>query len=93
MRVVSPAPRADPILVGAAFAIAWTPWVGSTLGAILPAASLSGSATRGAYLMAWHSAGLALPRLATAIFFDHATTAFAVVKRYYRAVLPRAAWC
>ncbi len=79
--------RGGPILAGAAFAIAWTPCVGPTLGAILTAASLSGSATRGAYLMAWYSAGLALPFLATAIFFDRATTAFAVVKRHYSAVL------
>ena len=36
--------RGGPIVAGAAFAIAWTPCIGPTLGAILSAASLSGSA-------------------------------------------------
>ena len=43
--LVQRAGRGGPILAGAAFAIAWTPCVGP----ILTAASLSGSATRGAY--------------------------------------------
>ena len=55
--LVQRAGRGGPILAGAAFAIAWTPCVGPTLGAILTAASLSGSATRGAYLMAWYFGG------------------------------------
>jgi cytochrome c-type biogenesis protein len=79
--------KGGPILAGGAFAIAWTPCVGPTLGAILTAASLSGSASHGAYLMAWYSAGLALPFLATAIFFDRATATFAIVKRHYGAVM------
>lgn len=79
--------RGGPVLAGAAFAIAWTPCVGPTLGASLTAASLSGSAAHGAYLMAWYSAGLAVPFLATALFFDRATTVFAVVRRHYGAVL------
>ncbi|WP_372789526.1 cytochrome c biogenesis CcdA family protein [Paraconexibacter sp.] len=79
--------RGGPVLAGAAFAIAWTPCVGPTLGAILTAAALTESAGRGAYLMAWYSAGLAVPFLATAIFFDRATATFAVVKRHYGAVL------
>src|SRR4029077_5685594 len=48
------------IVVGSAFAIAWTPCTGPTLGAILSAASLSGSAARGAFLLAVYSAGLAI---------------------------------
>ncbi len=79
--------KGGPVLAGAAFAIAWTPCVGPTLGAILTASALTESAGRGAYLMAWYSAGLALPFLATAVFFDRATRAFAVVKRHYSAVL------
>ena len=79
--------RGGPVFAGAAFAIAWTPCVGPTLGAILTASALTESAGRGAYLMAWYSAGLAVPFLATAIFFDRATRAFAIVKRHYGAVL------
>jgi cytochrome c-type biogenesis protein len=58
--------RGGPVLAGAAFAIAWTPCIGPTLGAILSAAALSETTGRGAYLLAWYSAGLAIPFLLTA---------------------------
>ncbi|MDQ3725031.1 MAG: cytochrome c biogenesis protein CcdA [Actinomycetota bacterium] len=76
-----------PIVAGAAFAIAWTPCIGPTLGAILTAASLSGSTGRGAFLLAVYSAGLAIPFLLTALAFSQMTTAFAVVKRHYQAIV------
>ena len=79
--------KGGPIVAGAAFAIAWTPCIGPTLGAILSAASLSGSAGRGAFLLAVYSAGLAIPFLLTAIAFSRMTTAFAVVKRHYAAIV------
>jgi cytochrome c-type biogenesis protein len=79
--------RGGPLVAGAAFAIAWTPCVGPTLGAILTAASLSDSAAHGAYLLAWYSAGLAIPFLLTAIAFNRMTTLFAVVKRHYAAIV------
>jgi cytochrome c-type biogenesis protein len=79
--------RGGPLLAGAAFAIAWTPCVGPTLGAILTAASLSESTARGAYLLAWYSAGLAIPFLLTAVAFNRMTTVFAVVKRHYAAIV------
>jgi cytochrome c-type biogenesis protein len=79
--------RGGPIVAGAAFAIAWTPCIGPTLGAILSAASLSGSAGRGAFLLAVYSAGLAIPFLLTAVAFSRATTAFAVVKRHYQVII------
>ncbi len=79
--------RGGPLVVGAAFAIAWTPCVGPTLGAILTAASLSNSAAHGAYLLAWYSAGLAIPFLLTAIAFNRMTTLFEVVKRHYAAIV------
>lgn len=79
--------RGGPIVVGAAFALAWTPCIGPTLAAILSAASLSGSAAHGAALLAVYSAGLAIPFLATALAFTRMTTAFAVVKRHYPAIM------
>jgi cytochrome c-type biogenesis protein len=79
--------KGGPIVAGAAFAIAWTPCIGPTLGAILSAAALSGSAGRGAFLLAVYSAGLAIPFLATALAFSRMTTAFAVVKRHYQAIV------
>ncbi len=79
--------RGGPIVAGAAFAIAWTPCIGPTLGAILGAASLSGSAAHGAFLLAVYSAGLAIPFILTAVAFSQMTTAFAVVKRHYQAIV------
>ena len=79
--------RGGPVVAGAAFAIAWTPCIGPTLGAILTAASLSDSAGRGAFLLAVYSAGLAIPFLLTAVAFSRMTTAFAVVKRHYQAIV------
>ena len=79
--------RGGPVVAGAAFAIAWTPCVGPTLGAILTAASLSESTGRGAYLLGWYSAGLAIPFLLTAVAFNRMTTLFAVVKRHYAAIV------
>jgi len=79
--------KGGPIVAGAAFAIAWTPCIGPTLGAILTAASLSDSAGHGALLLAVYSAGLAVPFLLTALAFSRMTTAFAVVKRHYQAIV------
>ena len=79
--------NSGPIVVGAAFAIAWTPCVGPTLAAILAAASLSDSAAHGALLLAFYSAGLAIPFLLTAIAFTRMTTAFAAVKRHYAVIM------
>jgi cytochrome c-type biogenesis protein len=76
-----------PLIAGAAFAIAWTPCIGPTLGAILSAAALSSSAGHGAVLLAFYSAGLAIPFLATSLAFGGMTSAFGVVKRHYGAVI------
>jgi cytochrome c-type biogenesis protein len=79
--------KGGPIVAGAAFAIAWTPCIGPTLGAILSAAALTDSAARGALLLAVYSAGLAVPFLLTAVAFSRMTTAFAVLKRHYRVIV------
>jgi cytochrome c-type biogenesis protein len=85
--LIERAGRGGPMIAGAAFAIAWTPCIGPTLGAILTAASLTDSALRGGLLLAVYSAGLAIPFLLTAVAFDRMTTAFAVVKRHYAALI------
>ncbi|HMT05998.1 MAG: sulfite exporter TauE/SafE family protein [Solirubrobacterales bacterium] len=79
--------KGGPLVAGAAFAFAWTPCIGPTLGAILSAASLTDSAARGALLLAVYSAGLAIPFLLTALAFNRMTTAFAVVKRHYGLII------
>jgi cytochrome c-type biogenesis protein len=76
-----------PLVAGVAFAVAWTPCVGPTLAAILSAAALSESAGHGALLLAFYSAGLGIPFLATALAFSRATSAFAAVKRHYAAII------
>ena len=79
--------RGGPILTGAAFALAWTPCTGPTLGAIVTAAGVSGSAAHGAFLLAVYCAGLGVPFLITGLAFGKATSALAVVKRHYPLVI------
>jgi cytochrome c-type biogenesis protein len=79
--------RGGPVVTGAAFALAWTPCTGPTLGAIISATGVSGSAAHGALLLAIYCLGLAIPFLITALAFGTATSAFAVVKRHYPIVI------
>jgi cytochrome c-type biogenesis protein len=85
--LMSRAGKGGPLLAGMAFAIAWTPCIGPTLGAILSAASLSSSAAHGALLLAVYSAGLGIPFLVTALAFSRMTTAFEAVKRHYTTIM------
>jgi cytochrome c-type biogenesis protein len=86
-RLMQRAGRGGPVLTGAAFALAWTPCTGPTLGAIVTAAGASHSAKHGAFLLAVYCAGLAVPFLITGLAFGKATAAFAVVKRHYPIVI------
>ena len=79
--------KGGPLIAGMAFAVAWTPCIGPTLGAILSAAALSSSAAHGALLLAVYSAGLGIPFLLTALAFSRMTTTFAVIKRHYTAIM------
>jgi cytochrome c-type biogenesis protein len=79
--------KGGPIVAGAAFSIAWTPCTGPALGGILTLAGIQGEVAHAAFLLAVYSAGLAVPFLLTALAFSRATTAFAVIKRHYRAIV------
>ena len=79
--------RGGPVLAGAAFALAWTPCTGPTLGAIVTAAGTSSSASHGAILLAVYCAGLGVPFLITGLAFGTATAAFAVIKRHYPVII------
>lgn len=79
--------RGGPLVAGAAFAIAWTPCTSITLGAILTQAAISSSAAHGALLLAFYSAGLAIPFLLIALAFERATAALAVVKRHFGVII------
>ncbi len=54
-------------LVGMAFGAGWTPCIGPVLGAILGLAATSGDVSRGMLLLAFYSAGLAVPFLIAAV--------------------------
>ncbi len=79
--------RGGPIVAGAAFAIAWTPCTSITLGAILTQAAVSSSAAHGALLLAFYSAGLAIPFLLITLAFDRAAGALGFVKRHFPVVI------
>jgi cytochrome c-type biogenesis protein len=86
-RLMQRAGRGGPMLTGAAFALAWTPCTGPTLGAIITATGVSGSAAHGALLLAVYCAGLGVPFLITGLAFGKATAALTIVKRHYPVVI------
>lgn len=75
-----------PIVAGLAFAVAWTPCVGPTLTSILAAAATSDTVGHGGVLLAFYSAGLAVPFLLTAVAFDRMATAFTWIREHYAIV-------
>jgi cytochrome c-type biogenesis protein len=86
-RLMERAGRSGPVLTGAAFALAWTPCTGPTLGAIITATGTSNSAAHGAFLLAVYCLGLGVPFLITGLAFGKATAAFAIIKRHYPIVI------
>jgi cytochrome c-type biogenesis protein len=72
-----------PVVAGLAFAIAWTPCTGPTLGAILAAAGASDTVGHGGVLLACYSLGLAVPVLLTAVAFDRMTGTFRWLRDHY----------
>jgi cytochrome c-type biogenesis protein len=56
-------------LLGFAFAFGWTPCIGPILATVLTFAATSETVTRGILLLAFYSAGLAVPFLLTALLF------------------------
>src|SRR4029453_17393551 len=81
--LISRAGSGGPLIAGAAFAVAWTPCVGPTLGAILTTASIQDTVGKGAILLAFYSLGLAVPFLLTAMAFTRAWSAFRWLRDRY----------
>jgi cytochrome c-type biogenesis protein len=81
--LISRAGSGGPLVAGAAFAFAWTPCVGPTLGSILTAASVSDTVAKGGILLLFYSLGLAVPFLLTAVAFTRATAAFRWLRNRY----------
>ena len=81
--LISRAGSGGPLVAGAAFAFAWTPCIGPTLGAILTAASTQDNLGDGAILLLFYSLGLSVPFLLTALAFTRAWGAFRWLRDRY----------
>jgi cytochrome c-type biogenesis protein len=81
--LIARAGSGGPLLAGAAFAVAWTPCVGPTLGSILTAAATQDAVGEGGVLLFFYSLGLAVPFLITAVAFTRATAAFRWLRDRY----------
>lgn len=75
-----------PVVAGLAFAIAWLPCTGPTLGAILTAASNQDTVGRGAVLLAFYALGLAVPFVLSALAFSSVSGVFRFFRDHYRAI-------
>jgi cytochrome c-type biogenesis protein len=75
-----------PVIAGLAFAVAWLPCTGPTLGAILTAASTQSTVGKGGVLLAFYSAGLAVPFVLSALLFTRVTVIFRFFRDHYRVI-------
>jgi cytochrome c-type biogenesis protein len=75
-----------PVVAGLAFAIAWLPCTGPTLGAILTAASTQSTVGKGGVLLAFYAAGLAVPFILSALAFSRVTGVFRFFRAHYGAI-------
>jgi cytochrome c-type biogenesis protein len=75
-----------PIVAGLAFAVAWLPCTGPTLGAILTAAGTQDTVGRGAVLLAFYALGLAVPFLLSALAFSSVSGVFRFFRDHYTAI-------
>jgi cytochrome c-type biogenesis protein len=75
-----------PIIAGVAFAVAWLPCTGPTLGAILTAASSESTVGEGGVLLAFYSLGLAVPFVLSALAFSTFSGVFRFFRDHYRAI-------
>jgi cytochrome c-type biogenesis protein len=72
-----------PVLAGLAFAVAWLPCTGATLGAVLSAAASSADVGKGAILLTFYSLGMAVPFLLSALAFTSVTGFFKFFRDHY----------
>ena len=73
-------------LLGALFAIGWSPCVGPLLGSVLLLASTSGTVLEGTFLLIVFAIGLGIPFLATALLIGKALTSFSGWGRILRII-------
>lgn len=75
-----------PVVAGLAFAVAWLPCTGPTLGAILTAAANQGTVGKGGVLLAFYALGLAVPFLLSAFAFTSVTRVFRFFRDHYAVI-------
>jgi cytochrome c-type biogenesis protein len=75
-----------PVVAGLAFAVAWLPCTGPTLGVILTAAANEGTVGEGGVLLAVYSLGLAVPFLLSAVAFTQVTSLFRFFRNHYSVI-------
>ena len=73
-------------LLGAVFAVGWTPCTGPLLGSAMMLAASKGSMLSGAALLAFYSLGMGIPFVLCALLIDKVKGAFNVIKRHYKLV-------
>lgn len=73
-------------VVGAAFALGWTPCIGPILGSILTYASTQETVTKGVLLLGLYSLGMAIPFLAFSLAIGTFLRFFSRTKDYFRAI-------
>ncbi len=73
-------------LLGFAFAFGWTPCIGPILTTVLGFAAASATVSRGVFLLAVYSAGLAIPFLLTALGISQFMTFYKSFRKYLHAV-------
>jgi cytochrome c-type biogenesis protein len=76
-----------PIVAGLAFAVAWLPCTGPTLGAILTAASTESTVGEGGVLLAFYALGLAVPFILSALAFSTFSGFFRFFRDHYTAIM------
>ena len=75
-----------PIIAGLAFAVAWLPCTGPTLGAILTAAATEGTVGEGGVLLAFYALGLAVPFILSALAFSTFSGVFRFFRNHFRVI-------
>ena len=75
-----------PLIAGVAFAVAWLPCTGPTLGAILTAATNESTVGEGGVLLAFYALGLAVPFILSALAFSTFSGFFRFFRDHYRAI-------
>ena len=73
-------------VVGAGFALGWTPCIGPVLGSILGLATAASTVARGALLLLFYSLGLGVPFLVTGLAAGTVTAHLKRINRYLPAI-------